>query len=236
MRILICDDNKYMVDDIKHIVENYFADNDMSVEINAQTDSCVCMQDNSVYDMAFLDIEMPQYSGLEVGTHLKKQNSDIILFIITSHQSFLDDALDLRVLRFLPKPIEKERVESGLDSALKMYVRNTSVMSVERGGVARVYTKDILYITICKRKTLVVTKHGEYNSDKTLDEWKLELDSRCFAQPHYSYIVNFQNVYKIEKGEVVLLKKEGEYVSVKITQRKLTAFKNQFFDYLSETI
>lgn len=236
MRILICDDNKYMVDDIKQIVKNYFVENNMSVEINAQTDSCVCMQDESVYDMAFLDVEMPQYSGLEVGAHLKENNPEVIIFIITSHQSFLDDALDLRVLRFLPKPIEKERVESGLDSAMKMYARNTSVMSVERGGVARVYTKDILYITISKRKTLVVTKHGEYHSDKTLDEWKSELDSKCFAQPHYSYIVNLQNVYKIEKGEVLLLKNNGELISVKITQRRITPFKNQFFDYLSETI
>lgn len=234
LRVLICDDEIFAVDSIRKMVSEYFSERNISAEITAETDSEKIITDKASFDIAFLDVEMPKHSGLEIAKHLLVQNPNTIVFIITSHQGYLDSAMDLRVFRFLPKPPDRERIFSGLDSAIRFYNENTRVLLTDGSTSQRIYVSDILYITIHKRKTLVVTKDGEIVSDRLLAEWKEILPNVCFAQPHYSYIVNLQNIERLDKDTIVLKKNNNESVKVKISQRKYKDFKNQFFDYISQ--
>lgn len=234
MRVLICDDEVFAVDLIKKMIYDYFSEKKISAEIIAETESEKVLAENVSIDMAFLDVEMPKYSGLDVAKHLLALNPNTIVFIITSHQDYLDSAMDLRVFRFLPKPPDRERIFSGLDSAIRFYNENTRVLLVDGSTAQRIYVRDILFITIHKRKTLVVTKNDEIISDKSISEWKDILPNACFAQPHYSYIVNLQNIERLEKDNIVLKKNNNETVNIKISQRKYKDFKNQFFDYISQ--
>lgn len=234
MRVLICDDEIFAVDSIKKMISEYFNERNISAEITAETDSEKIITDKALFDIAFLDVEMPKHSGLEIAKHLLVQNPNTIVFIITSHQGYLDSAMDLRVFRFLPKPPDRERIFSGLDSAIRFYNENTRILLTDGSTAQRTYVSDILYITIHKRKTLVVTKDGETVSDRLLAEWKEILPNACFAQPHYSYIVNLQNIERLDKDIIVLKKNNNESVKVKISQRKYKDFKNQFFDYISQ--
>ena len=234
MRVLICDDEIFAVESVKKIVSEYFSERDISAEIIAETDSAKVLDDKSFFDMAFLDVEMPKHSGLEIAKHLLAVNPNTIVFIITSHQGYLDSAMDLRVFRFLPKPLDRERIFSGLDSAIRFYNENTRVLLTDGSTAQRIYMRDILYITIHKRKTLVVTKSDEIISDRSLTQWKEILPDNCFAQPHYSYLVSLQNIERLEKDNIVLKKNNNETVNVKISQRKYKEFKNKFFDYISQ--
>lgn len=234
MRVLICDDEIFAVESIKKIVFEYFSERNLIAEIVAETDSAKVLDDKSYFDMAFLDVEMPKHSGLEIAKCLLDVNPNTIVFIITSHQGYLDSAMDLRVFRFLPKPIDRERIFSGLDSAIRFYNENTRMLLTDGTTAQRIYMRDILYITIHKRKTLVVTKSDEIISDRSLAQWKEILPDNCFAQPHYSYLVSLQNIERLEKDNIVLKKNNNETVNVKISQRKYKEFKNKFFDYISQ--
>ena len=234
MRVLICDDEIFAVESIKKIVFEYFSERNLIAEIVAETDSAKVLDDKSYFDMAFLDVEMPKHSGLEIAKRLLDVNPNTIVFIITSHQGYLDSAMDLRVFRFLPKPLDRERIFSGLDSAIRFYNENTRMFLTDGTTAQRIYMRDILYITIHKRKTLVVTKSDEIISDRSLAQWKEILPDNCFAQPHYSYLVSLQNIERLEKDNIVLKKNNNETVNVKISQRKYKEFKNKFFDYISQ--
>lgn len=234
MRVLICDDEIFAIESVKKNVSEYFSERDISAEIVAETDSAKVLDDKSFFDMAFLDVEMPKHSGLELAKHLLEINSNTIIFIITSHQGYLDRAMDLRVFRFLPKPLDRERIISGLDSAIRFYNENTRVLLTDGSTAQRIYMRDILYITIHKRKTLVITKNDEIISDRSLAQWKEILLDNCFAQPHYSYLVSLQNIERLEKDNIVLKKNNDKTVNVKISQRKYKEFKNKFFDYISQ--
>ena len=234
MRVLICDDEIFAIESVKKIVSEYFSERDISAEIVAETDSTKVLDDKSFFDMAFLDVEMPKHSGLEIAKHLLEMNSNTIVFIITSHQGYLDSAMDLRVFRFLPKPLDRERIFSGLDSAIRFYNENTRVLLTDGSTAQRIYIRDILYITIHKRKTLVITKNDEIISDRSLAQWKEILPDNCFAQPHYSYLVSLQNIERLEKDNIVLKKNNDETVNIKISQRKYKEFKNKFFEYISQ--
>lgn len=234
LRVLICDDEIFAVDSIQKMVSEYFSEHNLSVEITGETDSAKVVADKTPFDIAFLDVEMPKYSGLDVAKHLLTFNPNTIVFVITSHQGYLDSAMDLHVFRFLPKPPDRERIFSGLDSAIRFYNENTRMLLTDGSTAQRIYLRDILYITIHKRKTLVVTKNDEIISDKSISEWKDILPNASFAHPHYSYIVNLENIERLDKDTIVLKKNNSESVKVKISQRKYKDFKNQFFDYISQ--
>ncbi|MGN0502109.1 MAG: LytR/AlgR family response regulator transcription factor, partial [Ruminococcus sp.] len=128
MRVLICDDEIFAVESIKKIVSEYLCERNVSAEIIAVTDSEKVITYKTPFDIAFLDVEMPKHSGLEVAKHILALNPDTIVFVITSHQGYLDSAMDLRVFRFLPKPPDRERIFSGLDSAIRFYNENTRML------------------------------------------------------------------------------------------------------------
>lgn len=234
LRVLICDDELFAVDSINKIVSEYFSERNIPSEIIAESDSAKVMTEQKVFDMAFLDIEMPNYSGFEIARHLMTLNRNIIIFIITSHNDYLDSAMDLRVFRFLPKPLDKERIFGGLDSAIKLYNENTRMLLTDGSTSQRIYVRDILFITINKRKTLVVTVNDEIISDRSLAQWKDILPSGCFAQPHYSYLVNLRNIERLDKNLIILKRNNGESVKVNISQRKYKDFNNRFLSYISQ--
>ena len=57
--------------------------------------------------------------------HLQTLNPNIIVFIVTSFQGYLDDAMDLKVFRFLSKPIDENRFFKSMDVALNLYKQST---------------------------------------------------------------------------------------------------------------
>lgn len=234
MRVLICDDEFIALDSINKIISQYFIKHNISSKIITESDSTKVMAEQKAFDMAILDVEMPSYSGLEIARHLMTLNRNTIIFIITSHDTYLDNAMDLRVFRFLPKPIDKERIYSGLDSAIKLYNENTRVLLTDGSTSQRVYVRDILFITISKRKTLVVTVDDEIISDRSLVQWKDILPSACFAQPHYSYLVNLRNIERLDKNLIILKKNNGESVKVTVSQRKYKDFNNRFLNYIAQ--
>lgn len=109
MKVLICDDDKCIVDETKNNLNTFSDKHRIVFDIDLFYNGVELLNSNISYDMAFIDIEMPQVNGLTLAAHLKAFNPNIIIFIITSHESYLDDAMDLDVFRYLSKPIDNDR-------------------------------------------------------------------------------------------------------------------------------
>lgn len=149
---------------------------------------------------------MPGVNGLTVTKHLQKINPNIIIFIVTSFQGYLDDAMDLNVFRFLSKPIDENRFFRSMKIALNLYKQSTEKIILDYfDEYHNIFTIDILYLTIENRKTKLVTKTQEFISNKKFDYWKSHLKPYgYFAQSHYSFIVNLKNVTDFNKNEITL--------------------------------
>ena len=93
MRILICDDDSLIVEQIQKYVRHFFESNHLKCpEIFCYSSGEDLLADKRAKDIVFLDIEMPGMNGIFVGNELKKQNKNTIIFVITSYSEYLDDA------------------------------------------------------------------------------------------------------------------------------------------------
>lgn len=103
MKILICDDENTYADELKSFIENYFLLRHLPVEITMKCDPMDIVNDNLVYEIAFLDIQMENIDGLSLAKILKSRNSKVAIFFITSFGRYQDDAMDLNAFRFFEK-------------------------------------------------------------------------------------------------------------------------------------
>lgn len=237
MKILICDDDINIVNHINSNLQKFIQKNKIKMDINTFTDSKLAFESKQTYDIAFVDIEMPDIGGLKLATQLKNNNENILVFIITSHDCYLDDAMDLSVFRYLPKPIDDNRFFRGLESAINHYQSNTHTIALEYyDELYTIHTNDIIYITTENRKTIIFTKAEKYISNKNISYWRDTLHTlSCFAYPHHSYIINLQYVTKLNKSDVTLECNSSKYV-LPISQRGYSGFKKAYFSYIGRQL
>ncbi len=230
MRILICDDDKTCADDIKSQIDLFLSENNLSADCYTFYSGEELITTDESYDIAFLDIRINEISGIDIGKRLKANNENIIIFIVTAYDKYLDEAMDLNVLRFLQKPINNDRLYAGLKRAVSL-IDNTCVeVLVKDGeGVANIPISSILYVEIVGRKIKVVTKDNEYMTSTKINFWQERLVATFFYQVHKSFIINLKYVTNYQKDIVTM--KNGDTVPVSF--RKQTDFQRYFFDYFS---
>ena len=229
MKIAICDDNKTYVDEVKRITESFLFNSTIDFEIDTYYDSQEIYNCSKIYNIAFLDIEMNPFSGIDIAKKLKVSNPHIIIFIITSYNKYLDDAMDLNVFRYIQKPLDTERVKAGLEKALECIDDNIIQFYLKDGKATKnLSSSDIIYIETVGRSTKVVAINNIYFSDNKIDFWKEKLVASFFYRVHKSFIVNMNYITEYKRDSVVLFKK----YNIPISYRKQPEFRKVFLNYI----
>lgn len=234
MRIVICDDDIEIINQLQKILHAFFMKHSLKLPIITTYDNGEdLLQDDNEKDIVFLDIEMPGISGIYVGNELKKQNSNTIIFIITSYSEYLDEAMRFHVFRYLSKPLDKQRIFRNMKDALELY--NTSVIKIPietKTGVTIVPATDIIFIEAHGHKVTVHTVKKDYVSIYSMKYWLTKLNNPCFFSSHRSFIVNFKYVNDFDHSLIHLY--DNQYEAY-LTRRKYTQFKDTYLLYLEST-
>ena len=174
MRILICDDDTLIIEQLKKYIESYFESNHLKCpELVSFTSGEALLTDKGEKDIVFLDIEMPGMNGIYVGNELKKANRNVIVFVVTSYSEYLDEA-KIHVFRYLSKPLDKQRFFRNLKDALAYYNSITLKIPVEtKQAVYSFPASQIIAIEAQGRKVIVHTARQDFDSIHNMNTgWK----------------------------------------------------------------
>lgn len=234
MRILICDDDDLIIEQIKKYLKNYFEYNHLKCpETVCYSDGESLLADKGDKDILFLDIEMPGMNGIYIGKELKKENENIIIFIVTSYSEYLDEAMRFRVFRYLSKPLDKQRFFRNLKDAIDLYNTMTVKIPIEtKQGVHTLPASSIIAVEAIQRKVIVHTTQRDFESIHNMQYWGNLLPKNCFFQTHRSFIINFEHVTDFDHTLVHMA--ENQYHAY-LTRRKYSAFKEAYLLYLEST-
>ncbi|WP_316747596.1 LytTR family DNA-binding domain-containing protein [Pedobacter gandavensis] len=184
-------------------------------------------------DLLFLDINMPELSGLQVAESLKHKIKNIVF--TTAHSKYAIKAFDVQARHYLLKPIDLnnfiEVVSSIIISSKTSKLTNIDdesyfIHTGERGKLTRVQKKEIVYIQAAINYVDLFLQNKRYTIYMTMKEMELvfESDPRYF-RVHKSYIINRDFVDSIT-GNIIKL---GDYQAL-----MSSPYKNEFMKYLSE--
>jgi two-component system LytT family response regulator len=234
MRILICDDDNLIIEQIQKYLKKYFEHNHIKCpETVCYTDGEALLADNGDKDILFLDIEMPGMNGIYVGKELKKKNENTIIFVVTSYSEYLDEAMRFHVFRYLSKPLEQQRFFRNLKDAIDLYHTMTVKIPIEtRQGVHTLPASSIIAIEAMQRKVIVHTTQHDFESVHNMQYWNNVLPKNCFFQTHRSFIINFEHVIDFDHA---LIHMADNTFRAYLTKRKYSEFKRAYLLYLEST-
>lgn len=226
MKIAICDDEIEYVNDIEQHLKQYFTEHGLSLNLFKYINGIELLNSQNSFDIAFLDIEMPDINGIELGKKLQSTNPDLVLIYITAYNHYLDDALDLGITRFFDKPIDSKRFYKGLDKAIEKLDQTEVQIHLKDSdnGITSVKINDIIMVEIEKRKTKIVTKDKIYYSKSDIKFWRENLNKSYFESPHNSFIINTNYITYYQKDYVILYDK----YNIPIAYSKRAEFKKKF--------
>jgi two-component system LytT family response regulator len=190
-------------------------------------------------DVVFLDIQMPDLSGLEVARHFIGDDPPVVVFV-TAYDQHAVEAFEVAALDYLLKPIRRERLAealrrvahevksgqrgAGQEAALRSVLNSPEVaQSLEplrrlpvrfRREVRLLDLEQVSRIVSRDRVVLACSEGREYLVDYTLQELEERLPPGQFVRAHRAALVNIDAIesYGGEDGVLVLRLKDGTRV------------------------
>ncbi len=238
LRIAVCDDEKAMAENNRAILEAVLKELGAAGEITVYTDSGNLLyditEDGFHYDLLLSDIEMPQFSGMELAERIKPFLPDIRIIFITSHIEYAIDAFELSIFRYVPKADIEKRLTSAIKDAVSLInlEADKSYTIQVKGRFEKIPFKDILYIGRDGKNAAINTTDGVSKVRKSLQTVFEELDSEEFIFIDRGYIVNLIHVMQIKNSTAVL--KDG--TALPISRSHLQTVKEQINSYWGNVI
>jgi two-component system, LytTR family, response regulator len=169
-------------------------------------------------DILFLDIQMPNLTGLEFLRMLKKRPATILTTAYSEHAL---EGYELDVLDYLLKPIEFERFFKAVSKAVDWLDRGQAVVSqpvVTQETIAlptyffvksdykivKVVFDEILFIEALQKYVRIHTATGRVVTLMSMSQLEEALPHGKFARIHRSHIVNLEKIDSIEGNQVHL--------------------------------
>lgn len=149
-------------------------------------------------DILFLDIELFQMSGIEVGKFIRNQLDDMGMQIvyISGKASYARQLFKTQPLDFLVKPVTKDQISDVLEAALKVLKRKNEKFEFRLGkDYYYVPMGNIVYFVSEGRKVKIVTLKESFEFYGRLRE-TIRLLPEDFVVIHKSYIVNRKYIFR----------------------------------------
>lgn len=205
MKIIIVDDEHLALARIERLLRELgysnidgFTDPTEALEKIAQTD----------YDVAFLDIEMPNINGLELANKILESAPNTNIVFQTAYSEHAIEAYETGVIDYLLKPISKERVEKAIQK-IEKYRKNHNITMFGKKIIAKRGSKlypisidDIYYLQADLDEVIIRAKdiQSAYIRRKISDFEKI-LEGKNFFRIHRSVIVNVDKIKSLESIE-----------------------------------
>ena len=224
MRISIVDDDVHWIERIKKEVLE--CEVDEAVEIDTYSSGEQYLASGKEYDISFVDIEMPGIDGFETITKAMENNDDGIYVILTTHTEMSRKGYLVNAFRYIDKA-HLEEIDEAINAAITVLGRNEIIeVNVIGDGPRKVVLKNIIYIETEKHYILIHTKQGTIRCSDNMCDLEERLNKKWFCRCHNVFIVNLDEINRIEDRIVYL----SNGADIDISHRKMKQFRKLYCD------
>lgn len=152
-------------------------------------------------DLMFLDIKMPQLTGIDF---LKTLKNPPAVIITTAYREFALDGYDLDIVDYLLKPITFDRFFKSIDRYLRTLqvqqpqlsdIKTDQFLYIKSGAkFHKLYADDILYVESLKDYVIIHCVDQKINAKYKISDIEIELKPFNFLRIHRSFIVNEKKI------------------------------------------
>src|SRR5215831_15447367 len=183
-------------------------------------------------DLIFLDIQMPKINGFEM---LELLDQPPAVIFTTAFDEYAIKAFEAHAIDYLLKPFNQERFDKAiqkwkeknegtqkstnelLETASQSPAQSQRIVVKTGSKIKIIPVQDVHYLEAADDYVKVHTQEGSFLKNKTMNHFEKTLDAQQFVRSHRSYIVNVQQITRIdpyEKDNHIAILKSGAKVPV----------------------
>lgn len=232
---IIIDDEQHAIDLLEHYVSKVPYLN--LVASTTDPIAGLAMLKRMQNGLVFLDVQMPQLSGIEILKQIKK---DVRVVMTTAYKKYAFEGFQYEVVDYLLKPVDFPRFLKAVNRLITPHHAlpandnvSTAYLFVKTEQKGKFVKIDVQNITFIEALGNYVAIH-QIKQQKVITYMSLkELDNRLsntgFVRVHKSFIISFAHVIKIESNFVKVLDEE-RLIPIG------SAYKQDFFKLLNENL
>jgi DNA-binding LytR/AlgR family response regulator len=220
IRAIIVDDEPLALDVLEALLSNL-----SNIELVARCENAfeanAVLQKEKI-DLMFLDIQMPQMTGVEF---MKSLDHPPMVIFTTAFPEYAVEGFELNAVDYLLKPVSMERLMKAVNKvAEKITAQNeeddlpstdTYFFVKADKKLIKVNFDDILYIEGLKDYVIIKTEEGRVITLQTMKSLEDKLPEAIFRRIHRSYIVNMRKIVALD-GNVVEVREKAAIKSLPI--------------------
>ncbi len=155
-------------------------------------------------DLIFLDIEMPDMTGLELLSNLTNPPKVII---VSAYEQYAIKGYEFDVVDYLLKPVSFDRFLKSVNRIHDLFQaeqkeNNDYIFVKSDKQLKKILFKDILFIESMENYVVIQTNSSKEVVYTTLKQLYESLPQSIFRQTHRSYIVNIDQVNAIDGNQL----------------------------------
>ena len=213
MNCVVIEDDKLSLRIIEEFVNKTSELNHLQSFSNA-VDAINALKNEENVQLIFLDIELPDMTGMEFLDSL-----DLIpqVIIISSKDKYAADAFNYEVTDYLVKPINYARFYKAIERARKRLqmrggldkIGKEEIFIKKNSTLVRLRYDEILWVEALENYVIFNTYDDKYTIHFTMKAIEQKLPSEKFSRIHRSFIVNTGSIEVIEDNSVLIKTHDG---------------------------
>lgn len=206
----------YVVDDEPHAIEtlvNYIEKSPDLQLVGTCQNPIQAIGEISVLrpDITFLDIDMPELSGLQLADMI---GAETVVIFTTAFKSYALEAFEKNASDFLLKPVTFERFLKSVKKVSDLLRKISEGHRITRdyffinpgvkGKLIKLHFSEIIYIEGLQNYIQIFTGDNKYITYLNMKEIEAGLPATLFSRIHKSYIINNERIKSVEGNKVIL--------------------------------
>ncbi|PKP39104.1 MAG: DNA-binding response regulator [Bacteroidetes bacterium HGW-Bacteroidetes-15] len=228
MRCVIIDDEPFALD----LIKDYTQRTPFLELVNSFSNPFKALDflNRESVDLIFLDINMPELSGIQL---IRTLQSPPMVIFTTAYPEFAAESYEYNAVDYLVKPIKYERFLKAVNKASGLLHSNNNLVPriptqdsgqkddslfIKSGTqLVKIFPDEILYVEAAGNYMCFITKDKRVLSLLTMKEVLDLLPANNFVRIHKSYIISLKHLDAIERHDVVV---NGKQIPIGITYRE----------------
>ena len=208
--IAIVDDDREDTERLVQFIDKYKVEKNLQIRTKVYSNGLDFLEEyRPIYDVIFLDIEMPHIDGIKTARKLREIDEHVALIFITRMAQYAISGYEVSALDFILKPIRYGTLTEKLERALQYADREAHkdlflFLNVGGDSFRKVNSRDIYYIIKDRNYIVYVTKNGTFRLRGTLRQVEDTLKGSSIIQCAKGVLVNLIHIEQKVKNTVYI--------------------------------
>lgn len=226
--IAIVEDEAVHSDRLQIYLKQFFKNQKESYSVAVYKDGSSFLENHlPIYDLIFMDVEMPQLDGLKTSEILRLIGDESLIIFVTRFIKYALSSYDVKAFDFMVKPIDYDLFAKKVGKAVTEIETKRKKITVKNNDLVRIFSlSELYYVESLDHCVIYHTTKGNITEWIALKEAEKKINSDLFAYVNRSFLVNLSYISEIRGTDALC---HDTLISIGVKKRKEFLKKLAFF-------